>query len=529
MTKIKKFVVGLFSFLSLWLGVSSYCQAADITIGHYYIGYVGEQNCILKFDAISSTDISGTYYLLNESQLLNSQKFAAKVGKKKYKLTLGDNQYSVKLSWTESGPAFRGSFTAKKSKGDFYFTEYQSPEYKNYPARYQKECFDVVINKDVEYGKANGFWTSYPVDNEEKYSNIIKDGISGSISKKELSLRMDVYQPKNDTLKERPLLMIIHGGAFYIGDKAGNCFKAWSKHFASLGYVVVSLNYRIGFRLSKSSIERTGYNALQDAHAAMRYLVSHRKDYGIDTSRIFVAGSSAGSITSLNLAFMRNNNRPESTYGNKLVEDLGNIESSGNKIKANFHIRAVGNMWGAVNDLALLNNSRTSIISFHGDQDQLVPYDSGYPFSDVKGPLGKIFFDEMYGSMAIHRKAQSIGLREEMHTLEGLGHAPQEDKKGNLTPSFYFIQDKMGEFFYPEIVNDDAKISKSAQSPLYYIITGSNIANVNWKIEGGLILTAQGNTAKVVWLSDTETHKLYASGYYTNGAAFEKALKYEIR
>lgn len=529
MEKLRKLIISLCSFLTLWFGGLFFCYAADISTGQYYIGHVDKQKCILKFDKITTSEISGTYYLLTNAKMLQAKKFSAKVNKQKYKLTLDQKQYSVKLTWSESGPIYRGSFVAKNGKKNFYFTEYQAPEYKEYPARYQKECFNVQTTKDVEYGKAKGFWTSYPIDNDMKYASVIKDGLNGSFNKKDLSLRMDVYQPKDDTLKRRPLLMIIHGGAFYIGDKAGNSFKAWSEHFASLGYVVASINYRIGFRLTKNSIERTGYNALQDAHAAMRYLVKHSEEYGIDTSLLFVAGSSAGSITALNLAFMRNNDRPKSTYGTKLIEDLGTIESSGNNIKTKFSIKALANMWGAVNDLKLLENAPTAIISFHGDQDQLVPYDSGFPFSDIKGPLGKIFFNEMFGSLAIHRKAQSIGLHEEMHTLEGLSHAPQEDKNGNLTPTFYFIQEKTGEFFYPEIVNDNVKLLSSLQSPQYYIATGSDIAQLNWKVEGGIILSAESNSAQVVWLSDTATHKISISGCYTNGAAFKKTLTYDPR
>lgn len=36
---------------------------------------------------------------------------------------------------------------------------------------------------------------------------------------------MDVYLPDDDTIKNRPLLMLIHGGAFFIGDKASLAMK----------------------------------------------------------------------------------------------------------------------------------------------------------------------------------------------------------------------------------------------------------------------------------------------------------------
>jgi hypothetical protein len=483
--------------------------------------------------------------MLDEGPLTHGVDFSAKVLKRRYKVKIGNEDFNVKLSWNATDDVLSGSYISEKGRGDFSFVEYQVPEYKEFKKRYQEECFNVKIVKDVEYGKAQGFWTSYPTTDEANYLKVLSDGIGSSFKKKELSLRMDVYLPQEDTLTKRPLLIMIHGGAFYIGDKASQAFQKWCTHFASLGYVTVSLNYRLGFRLSKQSIERTGYNAVQDAHAATRYLVSHRNDYGIDTSLIFVGGSSAGGITSLNLAFMRNNTRPKSSYGKLFTDDLGNLESSGNKIKANFRIKAVANMWGAVNDLKQIENSRTSIISFHGDADQIVPYDNGYPFSDIKGPVGEMFFERMYGSASIHRKAKQLGLREEMYTLKGMGHGPYEDKNGKLTPVFNFIQDHMDAFFYPEIVNDNATLQPctpqayvtdrwneknelaviEVNMPQCYELVGDNISQVYWKIEGGFILSQQTNNVKVVWLENYPVHRLTASGCYTNGAAFVRTVE----
>lgn len=544
MNKLRAFLLACLLSISCLFPCCGNPNSLEIVPNRFYIGTIGVRPCLIFFDNIGSTTITGQYFLLDEGPLTHGVDFSVKVLKRRYKVKVGDDDFNVKLSWDSNDDALSGSYISEKGRGNFSFTEYQVPEYKEFPKRYQEECFKVQVIKDVEYGKAQGFWTSYP-SMEGNYLKVLTDGIGGSFKKKELSLRMDIYLPQGDTLTKRPLLMMIHGGAFYVGDKASDAFKKWCTHFASLGYVTVSLNYRLGFRLSKQSIERTGYNAAQDAHAAARYLVSHRADYGIDTSLIFAGGSSAGAITSLNLAFMRNNTRPKSSYGKLFTDDLGTLESSGNKIKANFHIKAVANMWGAVNDLKQIENSRTSIISFHGDADQIVPYDIGYPFSDIKGPVGEMFFEKMYGSAAIHRKAKQLGLREEMYPLKGMGHGPYEDKNGKLTPVFTFIQDHMDAFFYPEIVNDNATLQQcSSQTyvtdrfneknelavvevnmPQCYELVGDNIVEVYWKIEGGFILSQQTNSVKVVWLENYPVHRLTASGCYKNGAAFVRTIE----
>jgi acetyl esterase/lipase len=87
-------------------------------------------------------------------------------------------------------------------------------------------------------------------------------------------------------------------------------------YFAERGYVVASINYRLGFFPLAPSVDRAGYRALQDAHAAVCYLIANADEFGIDTSNIFAAGTSAGAITALNLAFMEEKNRPESTKEN---------------------------------------------------------------------------------------------------------------------------------------------------------------------------------------------------------------------
>ena len=152
-----------------------------------------------------------------------------------------------------------------------------------------------------------------------------------------------------------------------------------------------------------NSVERTGYNAVKDAHAAMRFLVENQNKYQIDTSLIFVCGTSAGAITSLNLAFMQNQARPESTKGGFLSSDLGLIESSGNSIINNFTIKAVGNMWGAVNDLNHLKSNNCAVVSFHGDKDRIVPYGYDCPFEIVSKNIEESEFGTLYGSYEIHR------------------------------------------------------------------------------------------------------------------------------
>lgn len=437
---------------------------------------------------------------------------------RKMVITAGGQEMVLKkivLSQTEAG--LSGSFTIDKRKYDFTLVRHEQPGYRIFENRYRRASHPCSILKNVEYGEAMGYWTSNVTSNQG-YIEIFAKGVSSSVKRKNLKLLMDIYLPDNDTLSSRPLIVFLHGGAFYIGDKADYPITLWCKHFAACGYVVASVNYRMGFQLSKAAIERCGYSAVQDAHAAVRYLLSKKEEYRINPDYVFVAGTSAGAITSLNLAFMTNGTRPAASRKHGTYSDLGDIETSGNTLEQVFHVRAVANMWGAVSDLGLLSSSRTAIISFHGDADRLVPYDTGIPFSDMKVKIGGLFFSTMYGSAAIHRQAQKLGYRSELYTFEGAGHAPHVDNENMPTQEFYFIQSHIRDFFFKEFVPSGAGIRRVPGEPQWFRVDGEGITKVFWKVDGGFILETQGNRARVVLVGGLP-HKLRASALWGNGAS----------
>lgn len=492
----------------------------------YYMGECKSLNgtspteFLVSLNEVKEKSFAATFYKIPDHQKMTvtPESLSGVVRSRKVTVTFGGKEMvikKIKLARTSTG--IKGSFHVDKQPYEFSLNRYEQPDYKIFENRYRKASHPCRILKNVKYGEAMGYWTSNVTSNLS-YFEIFAKGVSSSVKKKKLDLLMDIYLPENDTLSSRPLIVFLHGGAFYIGDKADNPIVLWCKHFAACGYVVASINYRMGFQLTKAAIERCGYGAVQDAHAAVRFLLSNKEEYRINPDYIFVAGSSAGAITSLNLAFMRNATRPASSRKHGAFSDLGDIESSGNTLKEEFHIRAVANMWGAVNDLGLLSSSKTNIVSFHGNADQLVPYDTGIPFSDTKVKIGGLFFGQMYGSAAIHRQAQKLGYRSEFYTFEGAGHAPHVDKDNMPKQEFYFIQSHIRDFFFREFVPQAAGIRRVPGEPQWFRVDGENISKVFWKAEGGFILQTQGNSARVVFMADSP-HKLHASVLWENGAS----------
>ena len=88
--------------------------------------------------------------------------------------------------------------------------------------------FEVECSRDVEYGKAMGYWCSMVGNEGENYGKIVKQGLKQTLRQRMLTLTMDVYQPKDrperklmreeGRAERRPLVMFLHGGAFYVED-----------------------------------------------------------------------------------------------------------------------------------------------------------------------------------------------------------------------------------------------------------------------------------------------------------------------
>jgi acetyl esterase/lipase len=108
-------------------------------------------------------------------------------------------------------------------------------------------------------------------------------------------ITLDLYTPFTGKgakgAAAKPLVIYIHGGGWMNGTARNAAayanFPAVLADLASRGYVVASLNYRLGGEAKFPA-------ATQDVDAAIRWLKAHAADYGIDKTRVAIWGGSAG-------------------------------------------------------------------------------------------------------------------------------------------------------------------------------------------------------------------------------------------
>ena len=84
-----------------------------------------------------------------------------------------------------------------------------------------------------------------------------------------------------------PVVVFIHGGGWYYGDKRNiHTYAAWNT-IPQAGFALVSINYRL--------TQKAAWPAqMLDIKAAIRYIREHAPEYALDADKIGVWGNSAG-------------------------------------------------------------------------------------------------------------------------------------------------------------------------------------------------------------------------------------------
>jgi acetyl esterase len=109
--------------------------------------------------------------------------------------------------------------------------------------------------------------------------------------------RLDVFYP-DDTKSALPTVVWVHGGAWISGDKDN--IDNYAQILAEQGYTVVSVGYSI-------APEHKYPLPVYQVNDALSYLQQHAERLHIDTSRIVLAGDSAGSQIAAQVATLTTN------------------------------------------------------------------------------------------------------------------------------------------------------------------------------------------------------------------------------
>lgn len=345
--------------------------------------------------------------------------------------------------------------------------------------RYLEEVFlNVIVTSGIQYGNADPY---------------------GLINSQNLAL--DIYEPEGDTLQQRPLIVHAFGGGFLIGARNEPDIPNWGSQYAKRGFIFVSIDYRIGFNVTdQNSAVRAAYRSAQDLRSALRFLADSAEVYRIDLDNVFLTGSSAGCFAALIQSFMNEDDRPTSTYGTLLEpQNLGCANCTGNNNNNNLEVpvHAIVNNWGAILDTAYINLNEDPadnipIISFHGTNDLIVPYNSGYPFSLPIFPV-------VHGSELIHHRLEQQGIYNRLYPLPGLGHEPELINRWVTDTIVENASLFLYEIMRPALdsISGDSYVCVG-DTQLYTLNYNLNLQYC-WNVTGGNIISFNLNQIEIEW------------------------------
>ncbi len=112
---------------------------------------------------------------------------------------------------------------------------------------------------------------------------------------------LDIYRPANDS-GPLPVVLYIHGGGFRVLSKDSHWMFGYG--YARRGWLVFNINYRL-------APEHPFPAAIEDAAAALQWVVANARQYGGDLDRLVFAGESAGANLALSLTVAGAWRRPE--------------------------------------------------------------------------------------------------------------------------------------------------------------------------------------------------------------------------
>jgi acetyl esterase/lipase len=250
--------------------------------------------------------------------------------------------------------------------------------------------FTVLLSVgDQSFGQAqapsSGNWADYVFNDYDILPNITYATANNT------ELKLDLYLPR-DRSTPKPTLILFHGGGWVAGQKERNVL--WLLPYLSMGWAVINVEYRI----AQNSLAPA---AVEDCRCALRWATYNAGRYNLDASKFVLTGTSAGGHLALITGMLPAQNvfdrqcptadstrwakgtEPETKvaaivnwFGITDVADL--IDGPNAKHYAIEWFGSMSNRQELARQVSPINHVRPglpAIITIHGSEDNIVPYD----------------------------------------------------------------------------------------------------------------------------------------------------------
>jgi hypothetical protein len=274
--------------------------------------------------------------------------------------------------------------------------------------------------------------------------------------------KMDIYQPMGDTSSKRPVLIYIHGGAFYAGDKGTPDCVDFCTHFAKKGYVAVSVNYRLAnplLFLANRSIQLDAVlKTMADVKASIRYLSKDAATsnlYRIDSNAVFVGGYSAGAVAALHTAWVTDSSELDAELLGIMKSGIKTFEGDAGNSGYTHNIKGIFSLAGALFKTSYANFGDVPAYLAHAKDDGTVLYNCAPGLNDPRVVT-------LCGTGKIYPRLDTVNIHYDTMILETGGHA--WPGLGNNGTDFTVAVQEIAEFFYPLLL-DNVRLNNNKPHP----------------------------------------------------------------
>lgn len=248
-------------------------------------------------------------------------------------------------------------------------------------------------------------------------------------------LKFDIYQPQGDTASLRAVLVMMHGGAYWVGKKNHAECTLIGQDLGRMGYVVISPDYRrentpLALLSEELMIKAVG-RGTQDAKAMVRFLYKSAKEgnpYRIDTNKIFLGGASAGAFNALHACYLEDSDSIQAQW-RQWLQDIGGLEGTTGNEGYSTRVAGIISISGALGDIRWMYNNTTPLTIIHNTRDPQIPYYYGQPYGIVLLPF-------LYGGGYIHPVADSLGIYNTFYSIPTEDHTAYEENGQRKQPYY---------------------------------------------------------------------------------------------
>lgn len=229
---------------------------------------------------------------------------------------------------------------------------------------------------------------------------------------------LDIVQARAPALKNRPGVIVIHGGGWVEGDKE-SMLERFCLPFVRQGFVVANVEYRLAHVAAAPA-------AVGDVLEAAKWFRDRAADYKVDPNQIIVTGDSAGGHLAMMVGMAPESAGLGPTIKIAAIVNFYGISDLPDQLQGP-HLQSYAVTWipdqpdrmelaKKLSPVTYVRKGLPPLLSIHGDSDPTVPYDQ---------------------SVRLTKELKTAGDQAELITVPGGQHGFPPEEMSKLWPQIF--------------------------------------------------------------------------------------------